>query len=299
MQSADGMPVQPMGGCRLKDSPQFEVGVYNDVINNVPTPYASVEAFVVAKADEIAQRHHDLEDAYLAGLMSVDAIRKLACEALNVEFDESDGSGDNNGGPEWVRGRLSRVFVHELMKELATASKQRLSEFESEHGIHDHSSMRKWLDRYTEQSIDKVKNLVSYSDEFGKKEQCLRQTLKTTILHSGPVQRMDGKAQFLLRQLWKAYLSNPQLLPDEVLERVSRDTKWNWKWKEVWTHVANGASIARRQLAEGVGLEHREELRAVLARAICDHIASMTDQEAVEEHQRLYSSHSETVHLGT
>jgi len=301
-----GCPLNEWGTCPKGAVAPFPLAVYRATLRSIPMPCCSVEAFVVAQADEIAQRHHDLEDAYLTGLVTLPDLKRLAAK---LQLPPDAGAHllglrptDAATTPEVVRGALSRAFVHGLSIRLVEETRRRLKRFERAHGISSANDMQGWLLKHGLWAHVALGHLVAYPSDFAAKEKALHKALETIILNSGPVQRMDGKARFLLRQLWKAYLSNPQQLPDRVVLRLVRAEGFDWQWRPGRGRppLSNVFSTARRRLGSGVSTKpQRARLRQLLARAICDHLASMTDQEAVEEHQRLYSSHAESVHIST
>ena len=91
--------------------------------------------------------------------------------------------------------------------------------------------------------------LVTYSDSFDRKNKELKSFLREKMYRHYRVERMADKAQRILENLFKTYLKNPKILPPEVQVKAKTDP---------------------------------------LERAICDHIAGMTDRYALEEHNKLF-----------
>ncbi len=95
---------------------------------------------------------------------------------------------------------------------------------------------------------------VSYSPEFDRKNRELKSFLREKMYHHFRVERMADKAQRILESLFKTYLKNPKILPPEVQGRADGE-------------------------------------REPLERAICDHIAGMTDRFALDEYSKLFDPH--------
>lgn len=91
--------------------------------------------------------------------------------------------------------------------------------------------------------------LVGYSEAFDQKNRELRKFLREKMYRHFRVERMADKAHRILENLFKTYLKNPKILPPEVQSQ-----------------------------AQSLPLE----------RAICDHIAGMTDRFALEEYKKLF-----------
>ena len=99
---------------------------------------------------------------------------------------------------------------------------------------------------------------------------------------------MDGKGMFVIRRLFKAYLSNPRQLHDNTIISIFKifDSE---KYKHVTS--ADKSELGRlRNEVDAVITKSSIKFQLSLLRAICDHISGMTDRFAMSEHERLYSS---------
>lgn len=116
---------------------------------------------------------------------------------------------------------------------------------------------RKRLTEYAPQSAQDIRELdrpiIAFSDGFKKREAPLRKFLFENMYRHYKVNRMMGQAGRVVKELFELFIDSPNLLPTDVQVRC-----------------------------EGP----REERTA---RVICDYIAAMTDQFAVEEHRKLFS----------
>jgi len=102
-------------------------------------------------------------------------------------------------------------------------------------------------------SIDDVRKapdyLVGFSQTLDEKNLELKQFLRKHLYQHYRVNRMSAKARRIVEELFKAFMDNPALMPDEY------------------------------QLAA----KHNQ------ARAVADYIAGMTDRYAIREHRRLFA----------
>ena len=74
--------------------------------------------------------------------------------------------------------------------------------------------------RYLEISVEHIREIMSLSDsKIYRRDKDLGHSLKYSILDSYEVQRMDGKGAYTIRKLVRAYLSNPQQLPNTYINR--------------------------------------------------------------------------------
>jgi dGTPase len=162
---------------------------------------------------------------------------------------------------------------------------------------------------------NKLEDLLNYNSNFQNKDNQLRSYLKNIILNSHNVQIMDGRASFIIRQLFKAFISNPQQLSDNTIgvlfEHYIQDKESKKELSNIRKENTNVSeqmkylpiryldSINKRINKRNFG-ELRNLLQYLhfkyecniykrnLVRTICDHIAGMTDKRALEEYQRLY-----------
>ena len=92
------------------------------------------------------------------------------------------------------------------------------------------------------------------SDEKTRKIAVLKAVTRTQILKDPLLTTLDAASRKVVKRLFEAYANDPELLPRHIAERVRSDA-----WSD------------------------RERLRA-----ICDYVASMTDDGALSAYRRLY-----------
>ncbi|GAB4269190.1 MAG: deoxyguanosinetriphosphate triphosphohydrolase [Candidatus Promineifilaceae bacterium] len=196
-----------------------------------PNKRASVEAQIANLADESAYNAHDLDDGLRAGLFTVEELDELV---IWQELKERVG---------WRNGRIfDPIIRHEIIRELIGMSVNDI--------LHNTAET---IQAFQLDSPEKIQshheNVVDYSPEFGIKIRQLKKFLLENMYRHYRLMRMQTKAERFVTELFKAYISEPRMLP-----------------KETQKH-----------------LENRE-----LHRVVADYIAGMTDRYALQEWEKLF-----------
>ena len=97
-----------------------------------------------------------------------------------------------------------------------------------------------------------AKSVIGFSPTMNKERNSLQQLLNEKLYHHFRVERMTQKAKRIIHDLFSVYESNPNQLPYSVYQR---------------------------------GVSYNRETKYQI---ICNHIASMTDRFALDEHKRLF-----------
>ncbi len=107
-------------------------------------------------------------------------------------------------------------------------------------------------------SSDEVRYLgypiCDFSESFREKEAPLRKFLYENMYRHFRVNRTMGQARRIVKELFELFLSDPSLLPSELQKKAS------------------------------------DPYSEITARTVCDYIAGMTDNYAINEHKQLYST---------
>jgi dGTPase len=116
------------------------------------------------------------------------------------------------------------------------------------------------VDEYKPQSAADVRSmpvpLVAFSDALEHDQRALRAFLYERMYKHYKVNRMRSQAKRILRELFDLFMAEPETLPD------------------LWRRDAEQATPVRR------------------ARLVCDYLAGMTDNYAIDLHRRLFSMES-------
>lgn len=248
----------------------------------------SFEGFIVELADEIAQRHHDIEDALHIGIVNPSEALRMIKRFFKKYFDSQDKqlfASLQRSKREIVYfiPLISKFLVNFLNKNLIQYSQHRLNEFLGFYSIRrkaDFIESREIIDK------ENARSCISYEPGFARANDLLQAFLKNRILNSFEVQRMDGRGTYIVRKLFKAYLSNPRQLPDTAIVDA---------YNLCYSTDVSVVDIPRHELGhfrDEIGnLITKPDLKFQVAclRAICDYIAGMTDNFAFEEYSRLYA----------
>jgi dGTPase len=203
----------------------------SDAAGFAPEKRASLEAQLANLGDEIAYNAHDLDDGLRAGLFDVADLAELA---IWEELTASVG---------WDGKRpFSPVIRHEIIRELIgrsvtdvlrqTNANLQIFHLDTPEKIQTHDA-----------------NIVTYSPDFGRLVQPLKQFLYDRMYRHYRLIRMQFKAERFITELFEVYLKQPNMLPDST-RRLNNDP---------------------------------------LPRIITDYIAGMTDRYALDEWQKIFN----------
>jgi len=290
--------------CLLKRNPQdcrepdgIQLGFYKkyfDMLNiNSSGKIAwSFEGQVVKEADEIAQRHHDIEDGIFMGIISNKELLEQINSNFSKYFDDEDrrlfddlaNSKDNN---RIFLPLISKFIVGMLNKKLIENAVQNINRFIEENNI---LSRDDFINKYIDIDEKAATNVVQYEKHFQAAEKAFQDFLRNRILNSFAAQRMDGKGRFIIRRLFKAYITNPRQLHDSTIHFVFSLFKPDYK---KWYQITPTDLGEMRNQVDSTSLKSDPRFMISLLRAICDHIAGMTDNFAVSEYNKLYGSEQE------
>lgn len=249
----------------------------------------SFEAYIVKLADDVAQWHHDLEDALREGILPVKKICSTIENSLGEALQKEDKKKLNQIKKETRRTRksmaaLSHIVVNTLVNEIIEVSKENLLQLKAKlekDGISAEQLFRQYDDLDLGIKKDQV---ITLSDKINKRE--FEDVIKEAIHHSRNVSRMNEKGKYIIRKLFEAYYAHPQQLPDGWIFHlmVEMDPK---KYKSITAAQKHGVGEVRVDF-EKVMKNPNVYFECLLMRRICDHIASMTDHYAIEEYNNLY-----------
>jgi dGTPase len=252
----------------------------------------SFEGFVVALADEIAQRHHDMEDAMTMGIISRD---ELICKLENDFRNYFSGNSQNDHTIrrllEYLKTSksdqeflpyLSKFVVNFYTNNLIESSRNNLSKFIMQNKLF---SRKEFVANYENFNYAEVSRIISFSPGFDVIDSDLQIFLKNRILNSHTAQQMDGKGRFIIRRLFKAYLTNPRQLYDSTIIAVFR----NYDGKFSIDENIDLQRIGRfRNEIDSASNKSNPRFQIALLRAICDNISGMTDEFAINQYKQLY-----------
>lgn len=275
----------------------------------------SFEAYVVRWADEIAQRHHDMEDAYLQNIMKANEILKhlsvfeemLDSQLLKERFArlKAVAEASEDFEKDLIARRFSDFILDFYTIKSVEAFKRCLQMFMDQCHI---NSREDFISSYPSVKEEDISALMNLNDtDLKKADRKLGKALKHAILDSYEVQRMDGKSAYVIRRIVRAYKSNPQQLPDKWINRL---IKVEIKRQFSDTYDKDIKPVVQRVVDTRCGLEdsmnwapyecrnvlhqlcedeHTEPMVfPLMMRIIFDYVGMMTDTFAWSEYRLLY-----------
>lgn len=244
----------------------------------------SFEADVVEYADEISQRHHDVEDAFLMQILTPDdLVDKIeACFGECMTAQQKSKLKDIRAEKDFFGPLVSQFIVNMYNVDLIRHTRHNFQKFAKTISV---GSRRDFINNYQSVAPEEAKKVVSFSQAFKSADECFQSFLQNTILNSHRAQRMDGKGSYLIEKIFKAYFTNPRQLHDSTILAVF--------------NLLHGQCETLGQVGKLKMGEYRKEIAVsanradkafekTLMRAICDHIAGMTDNFVMDEYSRLY-----------
>lgn len=225
---------------------------------DIEKPSFTLEGQVVAIADEIAQCTHDLEDGIRSGIISINNLKEI--ELVKKIIIDRGIIADKIKTTIDARNTLIKVMVGYLIDDVYCASKTILAEKYKDADVPEFKDIN---DVYNDK-------LITFSIGIKDLVESLSKQIVQWILVSQQISQSDSKAEYFIKQLFKAYYKHPLELPDYILKRY---------------YSKIGKEYSRVRVRDDIAML-RNDIDFV--RLICDHIGSMTDQYVEREYKKLY-----------
>lgn len=261
-------------------------------------PAWSFEAFVVAEADEIAQRHHDVEDAIRGNLVSKDEITKMILNKFKDYLkpkEKKELKSAYKQDEETFIALISRILVNMFVTNLVQASVVNINLLIYNEQI-NRSSFVEFVKNHSPYE-DIVRNIISYSSEFKKNDflktaKEFQEIITDRVLSSFDIQKSDAKGKYIIKKLFQAFYCNPQQLPNHcVVEYLLKTYPNEYEKEKILSDIEkNGIGKIRSSFFQLINKkeEYTEEKKLILMRVICDYLSGMTDSYANKTYEELY-----------
>lgn len=257
----------------------------------------TLEGQIVAIADEVAQRSHDLDDAFASGTLSVEQLkdylglnktRSLRDELQKIE-DELIEAKENNkvfiSEGELKHGRIVSEIIKYFINDVIEQSIKNINKFEKD-------DLYNSAHRFS-------KKLICFSQEGSILCDYLEKIISKKVISSTEVARFDNRGRIIVEALFRAYYNNPRLLHKGTLKRMYIEMREYADKVNVIDFIEGDRDevnkeierIVDRDLSQIDNPEEKEEYlykKKVLVRAIADYISGMTDSYAVNEYNSLF-----------
>lgn len=211
----------------VKHESEYDIA---DASDYNPETRGTLEAQIANAADELAYSAHDLDDGLRSGMLTPSMLEGIAIWEILTEAARRRGPA------------LSSMTRHEMIRELIGMEITDLIQTTDR-------NLRESGVRTVEELQRLTYNVISFSEEMHRRNRELKDFLYRNLYRHPRVVRMAVKAERIINDLFQAYLSEPEMLPQHVQE---------------WSKNRS------------------------IERTVCDYIAGMTDRYAVEEYQKLF-----------
>lgn len=264
----------------------------NSYINNFSL---SLEGQIIAIADEIAQLYSDLDDTLRYNkMLKLSNILNIKCE----DKDESSMRSMNNKILKAIKNGFIDDVINTFEQKVRVEFKDKIYEekikmlkecqelyfyFEKNTNDLDISNYSKYISR------DNYINFDNKSTYF--KIEYIKFIKKKYSLKNIAIRKSDGKSKYIIRQLFKAYYNNPELLDDKVINKIKneyanlckRNDDENKKFRDLIKEMKlNNNNIKTEYYQFLIG--------NILLKEIAKYISYMTDDYALAQYQELYLS---------
>lgn len=254
---------------------------------------STLEGQVVAIADEIAQRGHDLDDAFSSGAMEFDdfknylTVKKMKellgiVETVNKDLTSMCEKNRRFVDKKELRNsRTVSAIVSYFINDVINNSKSKMSDYD--------------LSKFKGNNNRVKEELICFSEKASTLNKYLETIISSKVINSPEVSLFDNNAETIISGLFKAYYNNPRLLHKgtqrklyinlrNISENVVDFEYGNHEViKEEFDMITNGNL---EKLSKEDAAEYKEK-RRVLVRTICDFISGMTDTYATNEYNRI------------
>lgn len=171
-------------------------------------PSLTLEGQIVSVADEIAQRAADLGDAKIKARY-VDRIKYMFekyIEDRGLKYIEEGKFLKATNGTiySWLEWIIFTTMTEDVAQQTLCELEKQLPNFGSYCGITHAIYPRK---------------IVTFSSDMAYINDTLDSFVTSFLAQSEEVRESDSRSRYIIRQLYKAYLSDITLLPDEVIEK--------------------------------------------------------------------------------
>ncbi len=192
-----------------------------------------LEAQIADMADEIAYNNHDIDDGLSSGMIDPEAL-------FDVDIWKENFDAIKSIHPDADFTLMRHQTIVRIINAQVTDLVDGVQKTIGEEGIKTVEDVRK-----------RKKPVARFSHQMEAKNKRLKRFLMENLYRHHRVIRMADKADRILKELFKAYLRAPKLLPPHVSTLIDKG-------------------------------------RAGDYRVVCDYIAGMTDRFALDEYKKLF-----------
>lgn len=256
----------------------------------------TLEGQVVAVADEIAQRSHDIEDALTSNLITPEDLSQYLAlnktEELKGKIDAllknmEDLSFKNrlfSDKNELIYTQISSIIVHYFIEDVCSATQRKMTAYK--------------VEKFDADDHHFNERIVWFSDLGEDLCEYLESIISKKVLNSHEVTMFDQNGSNIVLALFRAYYKNPMLLHKGTLQRIWNEFRkqnlYVVSFEEGKTEIIRGEwekittmKISADEKERDQEQEDTLKKRCILVRGICDFISGMTDSYAINEYHKI------------
>lgn len=193
---------------------------------------STLEGQIVAIADEIAQRGHDLDDALSSGMISVDEFKehlefkkmhelkemvsKISYAADNAKAKHYFFSDEKELKHSRVVSTVISYFINDVIKT-------------SKNGMENYSE-----EEFKNNGYAVKESIIKFSDSASAINKYLETMIANRVINSSEVSMFDNNGATIVAGLFKAYYNNPRLIHKGTQRRI---------YAEIFRHTKNAVDF--------------------------------------------------------
>lgn len=261
---------------------------------------STLEGQVVAVADEIAQRSHDIDDAFSSSLLSkedfldylkLNTMKELRTTILQTVNKISESKRFFIDESELLCARIVSEIVNYFVTDVVSESSRSIASYKK---------------ACSNNSTKINKKIINFSGTGKRINDYLEKMISKIAINSLEVTKFDNNAETIVLTLFKEYYNNPKLLHKGTLQRIYLDIKdlhhnnpsfnlidFNYgdfrlikkELKKIATYKIPQNDI---DCSNWTPDDHEYwQKRKILVRNIADYISGMTDSYAINEYNSI------------
>lgn len=249
----------------------------------------TLEGQIVRIADEIAQRGHDLDDAFASKLLTYKSfeelcnIKKLSPLKALVEKANAKAAEEERffvDKHNVIRAELVSSIIGFLIRDIVRSTQERIAAYDVTDRLYVEKGRIKTL-------------LVDFSVDVQFIVQYLEKEISKKVINSREVANFDDLSARIIETLFDAYLKNPRLLPDSSLRRLFKEIKRlngdviDFRDSDLSVISKELDRIKNYRASEAPDEAYAYKFDALL-RSILDHISGMTDNYAMNAYREWF-----------
>jgi dGTPase len=277
--------------CHIPNN-KFSLHYYNNFEKYYNLDSWTFEGLLVGISDEIAQRHHDIEDGLIANIIDrkdlVSKFRELFIDFIEDSDNQKLSTIEKSNSLNLILHDLSSLILKMYSINLIKNSEYQIDNLINKYKINNSNDFQSA--KFEISKNENIFDFINFESKFIEQDKLFKSYLINHILNSHLAQSMDGKASFLIKSLITSFLTNPNQLPDKTIVSFFKD----YLPVDEFNNIRNCKSdriltgYFRGELNDLHNSTDDGKYSDTLMRTITDFIAGMTDKFAINQYKLLF-----------